>query len=225
MTNALTIIPVKIKGEILLMLDEFKKKMKKLVIVDDKSLSTAVDIVKGVKEKFKELEDRRKELVKPLNDDVAIINTEFKNFTNQLTEIEKDLKIGIGNYNQKKEQERVEEQRKLDLAKQKEQEKLDKQFEKQKQKLKDKGVNTSVLVAPTVDDDAFKAKDTGKTFTTNSGASVTNKKVWTFRVVDLAKVPREFLVLDEKKVRDAIKADVRFVDGLEIFQDTITSIK
>ena len=44
------------------------------------------------------------------------------------------------------------------------------------------------------------------------------RKVWTFEVENLANVPREYLMLDEKKVREAIRSGERSVPGLKIFQ-------
>jgi len=42
---------------------------------------------------------------------------------------------------------------------------------------------------------------------------------WTFRVTNEADIPREFLVLDEAKVRAAIKAGRRDVPGLTIYEE------
>ena len=44
------------------------------------------------------------------------------------------------------------------------------------------------------------------------------RKVWTFEVENLANVPREYLMLDEKKVRQAIRSGERQIPGLTIFQ-------
>jgi len=41
---------------------------------------------------------------------------------------------------------------------------------------------------------------------------------WTFRVTDLGRVPRGFLVLDDRAVRNAIKSGARNVPGLEIYE-------
>ena len=44
------------------------------------------------------------------------------------------------------------------------------------------------------------------------------RNVWTFEVQNLANVPREYLMLDEKKVRQAIRSGERRIPGLMIFQ-------
>ncbi len=43
-------------------------------------------------------------------------------------------------------------------------------------------------------------------------------KRWTFEVVDVNKVPREYLVLDNVSVNKAIRNGIRDIDGLDIFQ-------
>lgn len=41
---------------------------------------------------------------------------------------------------------------------------------------------------------------------------------WSFDLLELDKVPREFLMLDEKKVKEAINNGIREIDGLNILQ-------
>jgi len=43
------------------------------------------------------------------------------------------------------------------------------------------------------------------------------RQVWSFALEDLSQVPREYLVLDEKKVRQAIRAGERNIPGLSVF--------
>lgn len=54
---------------------------------------------------------------------------------------------------------------------------------------------------------------------TDQGTAYTRKQ-WTFdeEVVDLASVPREFLKLDEVKVREAIASGIREIPGLKIYE-------
>lgn len=50
------------------------------------------------------------------------------------------------------------------------------------------------------------------------GAVASIRHTWTFEVVEFALVPRQWLTLDEAKVKAAIKAGVREIPGLHIFQ-------
>ena len=50
-------------------------------------------------------------------------------------------------------------------------------------------------------------------------------KRWKFEVTDINQVPRGYLQLDEKAVRDAIAAGARMIPGLKIFQEESISIR
>ena len=62
-----------------------------------------------------------------------------------------------------------------------------------------------------------------KTVRVEGGAKASVKKVWTFEVANPEVVPRAFLLLDETKVRQAIREGVRVIDGLRIFQRDVVS--
>lgn len=58
-----------------------------------------------------------------------------------------------------------------------------------------------------------------------SSSSSIVRNVWNFRIVDLSKVPTEFLQINSVAVREAIKSGVRSIEGLEIFQECQVAIK
>lgn len=64
---------------------------------------------------------------------------------------------------------------------------------------------------------------TGKNNQSSTNSVVRN--VWNFRIVDLSKVPVEFLQLNSVAVREAIKAGAREINGLEIYQECQVAIK
>lgn len=53
----------------------------------------------------------------------------------------------------------------------------------------------------------------------------TARKRWDFKVVDESLVPVEFKMIDEGKIRLAIKAGVRVIPGLSIIEETYVSIR
>lgn len=63
-----------------------------------------------------------------------------------------------------------------------------------------------------------------KTVTTPVGSATVTKR-WTFRVVTPALVPRDYLLINEAKVREDIRAGVREIAGLEIYQSETLSVK
>ena len=58
-----------------------------------------------------------------------------------------------------------------------------------------------------------------------SGENASVRMVWAFDIKDIAQIPSEYLVLNEKAVREAIKAGVREIPGLKIYQKPTVAIK
>ena len=59
----------------------------------------------------------------------------------------------------------------------------------------------------------------------SAGATTTVKKVWTFKLDSLNDVPREYLILDTARVREAIREGKREIPGISIFQVDSLSIR
>jgi hypothetical protein len=50
-------------------------------------------------------------------------------------------------------------------------------------------------------------------------------KRWTFEITDPSLVTREYLVVDEKKIREAVSAGTRSIPGVRIYEDTSLTIR
>lgn len=53
-----------------------------------------------------------------------------------------------------------------------------------------------------------------------TGSAAFSKAPWTFKVVDPKLVPREYLLVSDNLLRDAVKQGVRSIPGIEIYQET-----
>lgn len=53
----------------------------------------------------------------------------------------------------------------------------------------------------------------------SKSGEIRTRKNWVFKIVDEKKVPREYMIIDEKKVREAIREGKRKIKGLEIYQE------
>jgi hypothetical protein len=60
---------------------------------------------------------------------------------------------------------------------------------------------------------------------TDTGALASARTVWSHELVDLALVPREYLMLNPDAVKAALKAGVREIPGLKIFETVKTVIR
>jgi hypothetical protein len=162
-------------------------------------------------------EDRRKFFVGPLNDHVKTINGLFKEIVAPFEEADGTLRSKLAAWRWA-EQERLERERR-------EAEKRARAEEARVQEIlkhADQHTREEALDAFRRADEAAEAASAvpvapGPTVRAAT-ASVTARKVWDFEVVDLAQVPHEFLHLNEAAVRAAIKAGVRQIRGLRIYE-------
>lgn len=54
---------------------------------------------------------------------------------------------------------------------------------------------------------------------------MTTKSTWDFLVEDFDKIPREYLLVNEKKIKSAIKAGFRNIAGLKIFEEKSVAMR
>ncbi len=99
------------------------------------------------------------------------------------------------------------------LAKKAEEERLE-AIRKAEEEAKKNEVQAPVVVAPVV-------QEAPRVTRTESG-SASQRKVWTFEVVDASAIPREYLMVDEKKVRDSVRMGTRSISGIRIYEDVTT---
>jgi len=58
--------------------------------------------------------------------------------------------------------------------------------------------------------------------TRTEAGSASQRKNWVFEIVNEAEVPREYLQVDEKKVRDSVRMGTREITGIRIFEEVTT---
>lgn len=163
----------------------------------------ATGITKNAKALFNKLEDERKAFTEPVRAFTASVNNVYKSFTDRLTQIEADLKQGLVSYQNQMELER----RKAAKAAQEEAAKLQAKLDAE---AKEAGVEAPQVVAPVVVPHPTTVRsEQGTAYQVSS---------WEFEVEELDKVPREYLALDVARVRQAVKAGLRKIPGLRIFE-------
>ena len=176
-----------------------------VIVVDDAGVESASVILKTIADTKKSIEERRTFFVKPLNDQVKNINDLFKSIVAPLAVADSMIRGKILVYRQKQQDALRKEQERLDAEARKAQKKADVKAERN-------GVESVTIVAPVV----------APPPTTIGNATV--KKVWKFRVVDTAIVPRDYMIVDETKIRAAVRDGLRSIQGVEIFQEDQLSI-
>jgi len=165
------------------------------IIKSVEDVDKSSEFLKKVKDTEREIEAKRLEFTKPLNQSLKAINATFKQLKKPLIESRLVLTDKILSW------------KKAETAK------LEKE-EARRRKIQEAHAKKGHTVeAPVVLD---RPQSTiGNTRTT---------KFWTFEVQDLGKVPTEYLEIDTVEVRQAIRNGVREIPGIRIYQDERLSI-
>lgn len=172
---------------------------RRLVIRNNDDYSQAADYLRAIKGLLNDTEEDRVRLVAPLLKDQRQINADAKVISGPLEEAEAAIKTAMDAYITEQDNLRLEEQRRADEAARKQQQKLYQQAAKANESGKsEKAVELEqravAVVAPVIQRQAPKV------------TGVVPKKAWKFEVVDPAKVPREYLSVDETKIGQVVRA-------------------
>jgi len=186
------------------------------VVKTTDDVEAASEFLKKIKDAGRKIEDKRLEFTGPLNQSLKAINTTFKKLREPLEQAKRVLSDKILSWRRienerarkaeevrrKEEEEKIRkimEARKAEVSAEKKQEMIEEIIEEDEQK-------------PVIE----KPKGTiGKART---------RKVWTFKVEDFSQVPDKYKLLNQVEVNEDIRAGVRKIDGLKIYQKELLTI-
>lgn len=156
---------------------------------------------------YKRIDDIKKDATKPHRDFTSAVNAMAKVYLDQFEKIGKGLGIKISRYSTYQENERRRAEAEARKRVEAEQKRLDAEAKKD-------GYEPVKVEAPVL-------PDPPKVTYTDAG-SVYQRKDWVHEITDANKIPREYLMPNEKKIKDAIKAGVRAIPGVNIFEQSTT---
>lgn len=199
-------VTVEAKTEVALLTttDKLCASAQRAVIDSAETLGRGADLAKMIRVALKKADEERTELVGPLNEVVKKINLRFKRYTAPLEDAKTLLDGKMVAYGKNF----SEELRKEDEARRKEED--------------------AVRAAEFPDEMPFApptASPKPKTVYGNTGSAASFTTTWTFEVTDGNQVPREYLMVDEKKVAAAVKDGKREIAGVRIFEKTGLSVR
>lgn len=189
---------------------EMKMEAEVLVVDSDESAQVATEMATQISAILKEMEVERKKVILEPDKFVRGINSFFRTFKTPLQSISGALKKKLGDYAYRQELER----RKAEKAAQEEQARKQAELDKAAKKHNIDPVKMPTMVAP-------KKKAPVRS---ESGSSAVRYK-WTFEVQDETKIPRKYLSPDPKKIQAAVDAGIRKIEGVEILEKPIVSIR
>jgi len=179
-------------------------------IVDQASNLEAVAMASQAVKLFKAIEHARKEIVKEPNEFIRGVNAFAKVYTAKLKAIENELKTKLNSYSVKQEMIRREAERKAQDEARKLQAKIDAEAKK-------KNIKPVVVPPPVL---PVKSEPTR-----TAEGSASTRKVWAWEVEDHSLIPFKWMVLDEKKVNQAVRLGMRNIPGIRIYQETKTVLR
>jgi len=229
-------------------LAKMEKEAGAMVVSSRDAQSRAIEIAGGAKTLNKSLKKALDTMIAPANDYVKAVRNLFRVPLDRLDAIEKELKDKAGAYEvqerlaqQKRDAEAREEARKL-------QEKIDAEARAQREEAERKAreaaerlkgeqdeaarallqktiedeIAASQVQAPQVVVPVVAAQPTVTRTETGSGHV---RMVWEVEVIDAALVPRKYLSVDEKAIRADVKAGIREIPGVKIFEKPVMAIR
>lgn len=197
-----------VRGKIL----ELAERCNGTLVTDNESLEQGKELAKVGKKLETLIEDRRKEITKPYLDEKKRIDDFVKLLLAEVNDAVKVLRGRILDFEREKERVRLENLRKL------EEEQRAKQAEIEK-KLRESAQNQDMSAAQEalkLNEELMIDSQLEAQFEQAKSSSI--RKVWTYEITDENAVPRNYLMIDEKKVKQAISAGVREIPGINIFQ-------
>lgn len=175
----------------------------------DEEEQAGINSLADIKRFMKQVEEARKSQVDPFNKLVKRVNDIFRPIGDGLEKSESIVKDKIKQWRIKKEAIRQEEERKRQLEYQK------KIAEEQARAKKEKR-EAEIIVPPPV---------VIQTTTRGNDSTAASRKVWKYEIVDESKITRDYLMIDESKIKQMIRAGVREISGVRIFEDFEISVR
>lgn len=182
-----------------------------ITVSNPEEMNKAADIAIQVKARLNRIEELRVAYVKPLNDHVKKINSDFKKAAEPFLNFESFLKGKISVYRMEQERIATEERKRLEAERRAEADRI----------AKEEGMTRREALAQ-IEKPVVEAEV--KSASTESGKVVT-KMVWKFEVVNTENVPAEYKVVDEKLIRKAVQAGARRIAGVRIYEEAQTDIQ
>ena len=213
--------PVEIKAR------EFLLKIRASEIANEGDNLKACEMLKNINSYVKTVKSLKAEEEKPIKSSLKEISDKYKNALDFLTEAEKILRSKIADYAELK----LEKLNLIASAAQKtaEEEALRKLDELQalRESAGQYDEVTQAAIISSIDSKVNAVIDNSeiKIDNTLGNSAASFRKYITFKIVDIQKVPAEFLSVDTKAVNTAIRNGVREIPGLEIVEKITPVVK
>ena len=197
--------------------------VKELEIISQEACDYAGDILKQLKLNLKELEADRVSITKPINDSLKVINAKYKPISEHIDNLITILNKKIKSFIIAEEQKRKEELEKALLEEEEAKRKIaeaksDCELFGSTEELEELEQQKENILAY-YDEKIEQQEDNLKVQAKTEFSTTYKIKKWTYKVENFDLIPREFLMIDDKLIKSAIRDGKRNIAGLTIFED------
>ena len=193
------------------------KKAQDIIVCDEASAAAATDLGNKIRVAETDIDEIRKKTNRPFLDVKKMIDGLFSDAQKITADANAAITPKLKEYARKEREQREaaerERQRIIDEANRKAQE----QMEAGRMKQAEKTLNRAA--------DDIQFLSTEKQTVQGRTAAMITSAPWTFEIEAEAEIPREYCTPDSVKIRAAVKAGVRDIAGVRIFQDDRVSLR
>jgi hypothetical protein len=204
-----------VRGQI----SQLAQKCSNYVVNSKDALAGAKELAKDAKKIENLIEDRRKEITKPILDEKKQIDDFAKSLTSELASSIKGLRDQILHFEKEEERKRQEELRKIAEENARIAAELAKKEAEMKAKQEADSLPSIEEAEAIMQARQAQAENEAKQAEIEMSKSSNIRKVWTYKILDLEQVPLQFMIVNEKAVKAAIANGTREIKGLEIYQE------
>lgn len=191
-----------------------------MTITTPEMYRAASDELRSIKAKYKEIDEHRKSLKRPIDEAAKRIQAFFAGPLEFLSRAESIIKRKMIEYDREQERIRLEEQRKADEAARRERARLEAQARKAE-------ASGKVEKAAELEQRAAMVTPPVLSRPTPKVEGIAKRTVWRFRIVDPSKVPEQYKTIDERKIAGVVKAlgaDAN-IPGVEVYADNVIAAR
>jgi len=198
-------------------------------ITNSEEYQGSAENLRKIKSKAKELDGLRKSLTKPIDESKKRIMELFKEPFEYLTRAESHVKKAMIGWQADQEKVRQAEQARLAEIQRKEAEKLQQQAAKEAARVGSLKTDAAKANAA-AKAEALKAKAevvSNMTTTVESKiqevSGISTRKMWKFEITDVNKIPREYMIPDEKYIGQIVRASAgkKEIPGIRVYSENM----
>lgn len=186
--------------------------------LDAATVGKAADFVKQIGAAAKGTEDARAKTKQPFLDAGKMIDATFKAVSDPLLALKKRIEGKIGEYQRKVEAE--ERRRREEEARRAAEDAAKKEAEAQTKDALDEAIEAHAEAAKAKAAVAAPPQEIARA-RGDFGSVATTRTAWKHEITNATKIPREYLMPNDAAIKAAVKAGVREIAGIRIYQETL----